>query len=209
MTAGDELFSPGRRRLLLAMGFGAASAFALSKLSKSGAPTVVSKVNPRGDASSSHTPSLSGTSTTTPLPPDHVFDRVIAGGRVIDPETGYDRVANVGIDGSTITMISEGPLVGRATINAQNRVVAPGFIDMISYDPNDYGIWFKVADGVTTNLGMHGMLMNADRFFATYNGKAPCHYAGAYDNYYMRSDGGQHIARGKTCTPSPPVSPPP
>ena len=112
---------------------------------------------------------------------------------MIDPETGYDRVANVGIDGTTITAISEAQLTGRETINAENRVVAPGFIDMISYDPNKYGIWFKIADGVTTNLGMHGMLMTAERFFSTYEGKSPCHYGGAYDNYYMRSDGGQKI----------------
>src|SRR5204862_4890694 len=103
-------------------------------------------------------------------------------------------------DGTSIAAISEGPLNGRATTAADGRVVAPGFIDMISYDPNDYGIWFKIADGVTTNLGMHGMLMNAERFFSTYEGKSPCHYGGAYDNYYMRGDGGLKISSGKAAT---------
>ena len=201
MTEDGGLVSPERRRLLLALGFGAASAYALSKVPESGAPTVVSKVNQRDGASSDQTPTLAGGPTTAPPAPDHVFDQVIQGGRVIDPETGYDKVANVGIDGSTIVAISEGPLVGRVTINAVNRVVAPGFIDMISYDPNEYGIWYKIADGVTTNLGMHGMLMNAENFFATYNGKSPCHYGGAYDNYYMRSEGGQHISGSAPATP--------
>ena len=200
MTEGDERFSPDRRKLLLALGFGAASALALSKVSKTRRPTVVTKVKPRRARRRSRPASRAR--RRPPPSPDHVFDRVISGGRVIDPETGYDRVANVGIDGSTITAISEGPLVGRATINAENRVVAPGFIDMISYDPNDYGIWFKIADGVTTNLGMHGMLMNAETFFSTYDGKSPCHYGGAYDNYYMRSDGGQKIGGSSAATPA-------
>ncbi|MEY2450117.1 MAG: hypothetical protein QOH79_3593 [Acidimicrobiaceae bacterium] len=204
MTEDDGPISLERRRLLLALGLGAASAITLSKVPKSARPTI-SNVRARDGAASSgqsQPPTVAGTATTTPLPPDHVFDRVIGGGRVIDPETGYDRVANIGIDGGTITAISEAPLVGRATINAGNRVVAPGFIDMISYDPNEYGIWFKIADGVTTNLGMHGMLMDAERFFTTYEGKSPCHYGGAYDNYYMRSDGGQKIGGSAAATPA-------
>jgi N-acyl-D-aspartate/D-glutamate deacylase len=187
--------------MLLALGLGGASALALSQLPKS-ANSTVTNVKPRAASSASQPPSVAGTETTTPVAPDHVFDSVISGGRVIDPETGYDHIANVGIDGGTITTISEGPLNGKVTINAENRVVAPGFIDMISYDPNNYGIWFKISDGVTTNLGMHGMLMTADRFFSTYEGKSPCHYGGAYDNYYMRSDGGQKIGGSSAATPA-------
>ena len=212
MTEDDEPAFPERRRLLLALGLGGASALALSKLPKSHMPDRHQREGPPSRATGpSQPPSVAGTATTTPVPPDHLFDRVITGGRVIDPETGYDRVANVGIDATTITAISEGPLNGKVTIDATNRVVAPGFIDMISYDPNDYGIWFKIADGVTTNLGMHGMLMTAEKFFSTYDGKSPCHYGGAYDNYYMRSDGGQKIGgsrrpRPRRSTRSPPTS---
>ena len=193
MTSG--LASPDRRKLLIALGFGAANALALSKLPGSRA----SKVSDEG-----HRPEATAPPALTGAPQapagNHVFDRVIKGGRVIDPETGYDHVADIGIDGTTITSISEQTLKGRATIDATNRVVSPGFIDMISYDPNDYGIWFKVADGVTTNLGMHGMLMSADTFFSTYEGKSPCHYGGAYDNYFMRGDGALHIGSGKAAS---------
>ena len=198
-------WSPNRRQLLVALGFGAASALALSKLPSSH-KTGVTKVQDRPTQSSGarpgQPPTLAGADPNAVPGADHVFDRVITGGRVIDPETGYDAVANVGIDGNTIVAISDKPLTGRATITADGRVVAPGFIDMISYDPNEYGIWFKVADGVTTNLGMHGMLMTADRFFSTYEGKSPCHYGGAYDNYYMRSDGGQKISGSGAATPA-------
>jgi hypothetical protein len=67
---------------------------------------------------------------------------------------------------------------------------------MISYEPNPYGIWFKVADGVTTNLGMHGMLVTAENFFGQFAGKSPCHYGGAYDNYFMRGVGLLGLASG-------------
>ena len=69
-------------------------------------------------------PSLEG--ADPPPPADHVFDRVITGGRVIDPDTGYDQVANVGIDGARITAISTEALTGKATIDATDLVVAPG-----------------------------------------------------------------------------------
>ena len=32
--------------------------------------------------------------------------------------------------------------------------MAPGFIDVLSYEPNPYGVWYKLGDGVTTNLAI-------------------------------------------------------
>jgi N-acyl-D-aspartate/D-glutamate deacylase len=198
----DEPESAGRRRLLIALGFGAASAVTLSKL-PIGRRSSVGTVRERAQAPTSTTAApVIGGAQASDIAPDRVFDQVISGGRVIDPETGFDQVANVGIDGPTIAAISTQALNGRTTINAADRVVAPGFIDMISYDPNDYGIWFKIGDGVTTNLGMHGMLLTADAFFSKYEGKSPCHYGGAYDNYYMRSYGGLNIGGGDAATPA-------
>ena len=46
------------------------------------------------------------------------YDLVLQGGRVIDPETGFDAVAHVGIDGDTVSRISLDPLVGSTTLNA-------------------------------------------------------------------------------------------
>ncbi len=133
-------------------------------------------------------PTLQG--ADPPPPTDHVFDRVITGGRVIDPDTGYDQVANVGIDGARITSITTEPLTGKATIDATNLVVSPGFIDLLSYEPNDYGAWFKIGDGVTTNLGMHGLNNTAKGFFEMYGStsmRPPVHYGGAFDDSYMRT----------------------
>ena len=46
-----------------------------------------------------------------------VFDVVIENGRVMDPESGMDGVANVGISDGTIRAISDGPLEGRESID--------------------------------------------------------------------------------------------
>jgi len=55
---------------------------------------------------------------------------LIAGGRVIDPSQGLDRVTNVLIDGGRIAALDV-PANGQATIlRADGRIVAPGLIDM-------------------------------------------------------------------------------
>jgi len=112
---------------------------------------------------------------------------VVKGGRVIDPESGFDRQADVGIDGATITAISQQPLRGRASVDATDKVVAPGFIDVLSYEPEDVGTRFKISDGVTTNLGMHGINADAAPFFERFTDNCIVHFGGAFDNPYIRS----------------------
>jgi N-acyl-D-aspartate/D-glutamate deacylase len=113
---------------------------------------------------------------------------VIVGGRVVDPDTGFDDTANLGIDGDRITAITRDAITGTRTIDATGRVVAPGFIDLLSYEPNGYGEWFKIADGVTTNLGMHGLNFEAGEFLQRWtNEGSPVHFGGAYDAAWRRS----------------------
>ena len=49
------------------------------------------------------------------------FDVVINNGRVMDPETMYDAVANVGIKDGRIAVITREEITGRETVDA------PGF----------------------------------------------------------------------------------
>ena len=192
----DHVARLSRRRLLLGGGFVAVTAFTASRIGSSdGIPPAATSAGGAPDATTTTVPAgPASVAGAAPAPgPEHVFERVITGGRVIDPESGYDRVADVGIDGTTITAISEVPLTGTTTIDATGQVVAPGFIDLLSYEPNDYGIWFKVADGVTTNLAMHGLNSTAGDFFATYGdpgARPPCHYGGAFDHPFMRGANG-------------------
>ena len=50
------------------------------------------------------------------------FDLVIAGGRVMDPESGLDAVRHIGITAGKIVAISAQPLSGKTTLKATGRV---------------------------------------------------------------------------------------
>lgn len=129
-------------------------------------------------------PSMPGVGPEPPV--GHRFDVVIYGGRVIDPESGFDALANVGIDGGRVTAISYGRLEARSFIDATDRIVAPGFIDLLSYEPNEFGVWLKLADGVTTNLAMHGVSTYANVFFDRYRDLSPIHFGGAFHHHFTR-----------------------
>ena len=86
------------------------------------------------------------------------FDLVIMGGRVVDPETKLDAKRNVGINGDRIAAISEKPLQGKKTLQADGMVVAPGFIDMHAHGQQLPAAWMQVFDGVTTALELESGL---------------------------------------------------
>lgn len=82
------------------------------------------------------------------------YDIVLAGGRVMDPETGLDAVMSVGINGSVIVAVSEEPLVGDLEVDVSGLVVAPGFIDLHAHGQTNRANEFQARDGVTTALEM-------------------------------------------------------
>ncbi len=100
------------------------------------------------------------------------YDIVIANGRVMDPESGRDEVANVGINGRSIATISTAKLKGRRTIDAANLVVAPGFVDLHAHGQNPKGEYYQVLDGVTTAIDAEGGAMPIAPFLAALSGKA-------------------------------------
>lgn len=81
---------------------------------------------------------------------EHLYDVVILGGTVVDPETSLQAVRNVGIDGDRIARVSDAPLRGRTTIDASGLIVAPGFIDIHSHGQFVPSNWVQAFDGVTT-----------------------------------------------------------
>jgi Amidohydrolase family len=80
-------------------------------------------------------------------------DVVLAGGRVVDPETGLDRVCDVGIDGERVAAIGD-RLDGMTTIDVSGLVVGPGFVDLHSHAQTLPGRRLQVCDGVTTALDL-------------------------------------------------------
>ncbi|MBM4189018.1 MAG: D-glutamate deacylase [Gemmatimonadetes bacterium] len=102
------------------------------------------------------------------------YDLVIRGGRVIDPETRTDRVTNVGIRGGTIVTLTDAPLTGTRVIDARGRIVAPGFIDILSGGITPEGTRYKVTDGVTSLLAMHGGPVDVAAWYDSLS-RAPMH----------------------------------
>ena len=121
----------------------------------------------------------------------------------MDPETGRDeRGLNVAIRDGRIVRITTRSIEGLKTIDAKGRVVSPGFIDLLSYDPNSYGVWYKVADGVTTNLAMHGGAVDVGSWYERYeaSNNMPINFGAGffYNGARLKLGIGRHTGAGKT-----------
>lgn len=89
---------------------------------------------------------------------EEIFDLVIDGGKIVDFEVQSDKdafpVKHVGIKAGKIKKISSNPLRGLARINAEGKIVSPGFIDFDSHVcGNPYSGACLVKQGGTTTLG--------------------------------------------------------
>ncbi|MDC9822774.1 amidohydrolase family protein [Devosia sp. ZB163] len=81
-----------------------------------------------------------------------MFDVLITGGRVIDPETGHDGIADVAIKNGRIAAIGQSLGEARRTIDAVGLVVAPGFLDLHAHGQSVPADRMQAFDGVTTAL---------------------------------------------------------
>lgn len=117
------------------------------------------------------------------------FDLVILGGRVVDPESMRDSVANVGIKDGRIAAITKSPISGQQTIDAKGLVVAPGFIDGHFHYPKTMGYKLALRDGRTTlmdlEVGTLGTLV--DKWYQERNGKTQVNYGAATSHELARS----------------------
>ena len=82
------------------------------------------------------------------------FDLVILNGRVMDPETEFDAIRNVGILDGKIVLITEEEISGKKTIDATGHVVSPGFIDTHYHAVDDFATKMALRDGVTTGMDL-------------------------------------------------------
>jgi dihydroorotase len=104
------------------------------------------------------------------------YDIVLAGGRVIDPETKLDAIRNVGITGNRIAQISAEPLKGKQVIDATGLVVAPGFIDLHVHGRANKEQEYQLHDGVTTALELEWGIENLREWYASREKKALINY---------------------------------
>ncbi len=94
-----------------------------------------------------------------------VYDSVILGGRIIDPESGLDAVCNIGLRDGKIAAITTGAVRGRDTIDARGLVVVPGFIDIHTHGQTPETYRFYSLDGVTTALELELGTADVDAWY--------------------------------------------
>ena len=80
------------------------------------------------------------------------YERVILGGRVIDPESNLDAIRNIGLNDGRIAAVTTDAIKGHETVDARGLAVAPGFIDVHSHGTIDETYRMQSLDGVTTTL---------------------------------------------------------
>lgn len=99
-----------------------------------------------------------------------LYDLVLEGGRVMDPESGLDARMSVAILDGTIAAISSDQLEGREVVDVAGHVIAPGFIDLHAHGQDPFSRDLQVRDGVTTALELESGVWPVDEWYAEREG---------------------------------------
>ncbi len=117
------------------------------------------------------------------------FDLVILNGRVMDPETNFDGIRNVGIKDGIIGLITEKDIKGKETIDANDHAVVPGFIDVHQHCVDPYIYRLMVRDGRTTIMdlesGAYGPKVG--EWYAAREGNAPINFGVSSSHEFARA----------------------
>lgn len=93
---------------------------------------------------------------------------LLRGGRVVDPGTGFDGVADVLVADRSVAAV--GPDLaappGATVLDVSGSLVGPGFVDLHSHVHSVAGHRLQAMDGVTTALDLEAGLMPIERAYA-------------------------------------------
>jgi dihydroorotase len=104
------------------------------------------------------------------------YELVLAGGRVMDPESGLDAVRNVGVAEGRIAALSETALEGAQVVDVSGLVVAPGFVDLHEHGQNATSHALHARDGVTSALDLEAGAWPVAPFYAEREGETLVSY---------------------------------
>lgn len=96
-----------------------------------------------------------------------MYDLLICGGRIIDPESGLDAVVDVAVSGSTIAAVGHDLGSAKQTIDASGLIVTPGFIDLHAHGQSLPADRMQAFDGVTTTLELELGVWPVARWYET------------------------------------------
>ncbi|HEX3724514.1 MAG TPA: amidohydrolase/deacetylase family metallohydrolase, partial [Nitrolancea sp.] len=84
------------------------------------------------------------------------FDTVVKGGRVIDPSSGQDGVANVAIADGRVVRVDAAidPRQARTVFDASGQIVTPGLVDLHTHIYWGVTYWGIEADPVAARTGV-------------------------------------------------------
>ncbi len=91
---------------------------------------------------------------------------VIAGGRVVDPASGMDAMADVALLDGKVAAVGTGLGGAERIIDAAGLVVAPGFIDLHAHGQSIPADRMQAFDGVTTTLDLEAGVMPVASWYA-------------------------------------------
>jgi hypothetical protein len=115
------------------------------------------------------------------------YDVVILNGRVMDPETQFDGIRNVGVKDGKIATITKKKITGAETIEATGHVVAPGFIDTQAHSQgSEWGVKVQLRDGVTTPMDFEIGAINVAAWYADKEGKWQANFGTVAAHEYHR-----------------------
>ena len=118
--------------------------------------------------------------------PASIYDVVINHGRVIDPESQLDAVRSIGIRNGKIVAVSKTPLTAPREIDASNRVVSPGFINLHSHSVAEAGYQLELLDGVTTVLELEAGGYPIDTFGQQLGASPLTHFGASVGHAWIR-----------------------
>ena len=148
--------------------------------------------------------SLTGCKDGSKFSADTEFDLVILNGRVMDPETNFDGIRNVGVKDGKIALITEEKISGKETVDATGKIVAPGFIDTHFHFQTQIGYSLGLRDGLTSSMdfemGCAGSYV--DQWYKDRAGVTQANYGIAVSHEFARamfidgSDGAEYLKDG-------------
>src|SRR5687767_5601113 len=105
---------------------------------------------------------LTHCATAPATTPKTMLDLKITNGRILDGTGAPWFRGDVGVRGDVIVAVGDlGDMPAKSTIDAANRIVAPGFIDLLGWSQtsviNDPDLESKVRQGVTTEVAGEGV----------------------------------------------------